>query len=96
MKCSKCGHEIKVNDEVRFCYFCGAPQEQETPLSETGSALRKIYNDFGHEKIFENPRYITSALGDFIPDADIISTSIVRGINVNHFDFVKIALLKYL
>ena len=76
MKCCKCGHEIKVNDEVRFCYFCGAPQEQKKTLSETGSALRKIYNDFGPEKIFSNSRYITAALGDFIPDADIITTNI--------------------
>lgn len=74
MKCAECGYENK--DGSRFCNYCGAPQVKLPAVSDTGSALRKIYNDFGYEKVFEDSRYITSALNDMIPDAEMVCSSI--------------------
>lgn len=73
MKCWKCGSE---NSEVSFCLYCGASQTRKEPLSNYGKALRKIYDDFGHEKVFEDSRCIASALADLIPDSDAFVHSI--------------------
>lgn len=74
MKCAECGRENQT--DARFCCYCAVPLVKEPVVSDTGSALRKIYNDFGYEKVFEDHRYITSALGDFVPDSEMISNSI--------------------
>lgn len=74
MKCAECGHENK--EGTRFCGRCGARMAKQSVISDTGSALRKIYNDFGYEKVFEDSRYITSALNDMIPDAEMVCSSI--------------------
>ncbi len=74
MKCIECGRENL--DDAKFCSYCACPLVKEPEITDTGSALRKIYNDFGHEKVFEDHRYITSALSDFVPDSEMISNSI--------------------
>lgn len=74
MKCAECGHKNK--EGTRFCGRCGARMAKQSVISDTGSALRKIYNDFGYEKVFEDSRYITSALNDMIPDAEMVCSSI--------------------
>lgn len=80
MKCIECGYENK--DGSRFCNYCGAAQVKIPAVSNTGSALRKIYNDFGYEKVFEDSRYITSALSDMLPDSDILCSSIEHAYRV--------------
>lgn len=74
MKCIECGRENL--DDAKFCSYCACPLVKEPEITDTGSALRKIYNDFGYEKVLDDPRYITSALGDFVPDTEMISNSI--------------------
>ncbi len=73
MKCWKCGSD---NKDVSFCLYCGVSQKRKEPVSNYGKALRKIFDDFGHEKVFEDSRCITSALGDLIPDSDAFVHSI--------------------
>lgn len=74
MKCAECGRENL--DDAKFCSYCATPLINDPEITDTGSALRKIYNDFGYERVFEDHRYITSALGDFVPDSEMISNSI--------------------
>ena len=74
MKCAECGRENL--DDAKFCSYCTTPLIKDPEITDTGSTLRKIYNDFGYEKVFEDSRYITSALGDFVPDSEMISNSI--------------------
>ena len=62
MKCAECGRDNREGG--KFCAFCAAPLAKQPVISDTGSALRKIYNDFGYEKVFGDHRYITSALND--------------------------------
>lgn len=67
MKCWRCG---KGNVEDKICPYCGVSQDRTTPITEYGKALRKIYDDFGYEKVFENSRYISSAIGDLLSDTE--------------------------
>ena len=73
MKCWKCGSD---NVDTGTCLYCGASLDRTKPSSSVGKALRKIYNDFGYEKIFDDPNYITSAIGDLVSESDVVKHSI--------------------
>lgn len=73
MKCWKCGND---NANTKFCQDCGASLIRQEPVSDYGKALRKIFDDFGYEKVFNDSRYITSALGDLVSDSESFSRCI--------------------
>lgn len=73
MKCWRCG---KDNTEVSFCFYCGALQKRTAPVSDYGKALRKIFDDFGYQKVFDDPRIITAALGDLVPDSGAFANTL--------------------
>lgn len=74
MKCWRCGKDNTENNEK--CLFCGTSQKRVEPVTDTGKALRKIFDDFGAEKVFGDSRIITAAISDFIPDSDVLCLSI--------------------
>ena len=55
---------------------CGASHTRVDPVTETGKALRKIYDDFGYEKVFGDARIIVSALSDLLPDSELLKHSL--------------------
>lgn len=73
MKCWKCGSD---NVDTGVCLYCGATLDRTKPSTTVGKALRKIYNDFGYEKVFDDPHYITSAIGDLVSESDVVKHSI--------------------
>ena len=74
MRCWRCG---KDNSEgVEKCLFCGISQSRTAPVTDTGKVFRKLYDDCGCEKIFEDSRYLTAPLSDFIPDSEILKSNI--------------------
>lgn len=73
MRCWRCGGD-KISSE--FCVNCGASQSRIEPVTGTGQALRKIYDDFGRDMVLSDARYITSALSDLVPDSEVLKHSL--------------------
>lgn len=73
MRCWKCGND-KI--DAGKCVKCGASQKRAEPVTDTGKALRTIYDDFGYEKVFADSRIIVSALSDLLPDSELLKHSL--------------------
>ena len=67
MKCWKCGKE-NVRD-VSQCVYCGTDMNRPEPKTETGAALRKLYDHYGCEAILTNPLLMVNGLGDLVQDS---------------------------
>ena len=74
MKCWKCGQENE--NGVLFCVYCGVSQKRNEPQTEEGKALRRIYDSFGCQKVFNTPNYLTNALGDILSDSQRLKSQI--------------------
>ena len=62
MKCWKCGKECE--DFAVNCPDCGVSLSRETPKTEIGRAMRKLYDKYGAEKVLTNSAYLVNGLGD--------------------------------
>ncbi len=74
MRCWKCGNDNY--EDTKFCLYCGISMERTSPVSDLGKALRKIYDDFGHEAVFKDSRCLSSSLSDLISDSELFVYSI--------------------
>lgn len=66
MKCWKCSNEL--TDGMSTCTYCGANLERNNPKSPEGAALRKLYDHYGADKLFENSALLVNGFGDLCPD----------------------------
>ena len=70
MKCWKCGTDISKG--TKTCSSCGVSLVRTKPSTDAGKALRMIFDDFGHEKVLGDPRYIMTSLTDLLPDPELL------------------------
>ena len=85
MKCWKCGTDISKG--TKTCSSCGVSLVRTKPSTDAGKALRMIFDDFGHEKVLGDPRYIMSSLTDLLPDSELLIYKIEH---IYHVGFGKI------
>lgn len=74
MRCWRCDKDN--SDGVQKCLHCGISQSRTSPVTEIGKVFRMLYDDCGCEKIFEDSRYLTAPLSDFIPDSELLKRNI--------------------
>ena len=67
MKCWKCGKEL--SDGTTICVYCNTSQRRTAPKTETGRAMRMVYDRFGCDRVLAEKAYLTNALGDVLPDS---------------------------
>ena len=67
MKCWKCGQEVVGGSSV--CPYCGAAQARPEPTTETGRAMRALYDRYGAQEVLTNSAYLVNGLAD-LTDVD--------------------------
>ena len=67
MKCWKCGQEVVGGTGV--CPYCGATQARPEPTTETGRAMRALYDRYGAREVLTNSAYLVNGLAD-LTDVD--------------------------
>ena len=67
MKCWKC--EQENTQGASQCVHCGISLERSVPITETGAALRQLYDHYGAEALLTNPLLMVNGLGDLLQDS---------------------------
>ena len=67
MRCWKCGQENTQG--ASQCVHCGISLERSAPTTETGAALRQLYDHYGAEALLTNPLLMVNGLGDLLQDS---------------------------
>ena len=80
MKCWKCSAENAEGSQV--CLFCGISLLRDAPQTDTGRALRKIYDDFGSSNVLTDSGYIVNALSDLLADSKDFARDITSAYDV--------------
>ena len=84
MRCWKCSQEL--TDKMNRCVYCGTDLARSNTKSTEGAALRKLYDHYGAEKLFNNQAILVNGFGDLCPEEEkkknqlrlIIDTGILR------------------
>ena len=66
MYCWKCGQVIAEGTSI--CHVCGADQKRTEPVSEVGTAMRKLYDQIGRDEALKNSLTLCSGLHDLMKD----------------------------
>ena len=66
MKCWKCNNEL--TEGMSTCTYCGTNLSRSDPKSPEGAALRKLFDHYGSDKLFNNSALLVNGFGDLCPD----------------------------
>lgn len=74
MKCWKCGKDLPNGTSV--CIYCNASITRYPTKTAVGAAMRKVYDQFGCNSVFEPRSILVTALGDLLEDAKVLRNQI--------------------
>ena len=62
MKCWKCGQALA--EGAGTCPYCGVKQKRSVPVSETGKAMRAMFDHYGAQTVLSNEEFLANGLDD--------------------------------